>query len=317
MDLAECNLLVTGANGFLGRHVVRAILDAHPGAYVSTPTSADADLRDPPTARALFDDCHPDVVWHLAARCGGIGANQRSPGTFIHDNLLMGVNVIEAARVCNVRRLVLVGTVCSYPGRAPTPLNEDDIWNGYPEETNAAYGIAKRTLMEMARAYSEQYGLSVARPILANLYGSGDNLDPVTSHVIPAMVRKFVEAVANGEDVVTLWGNGTAEREFLYVEDAARALVMCGSHAHAAEAPMNIGGGEPVTIAALAALVAGLCGFTGAIEWDITRPNGQKRRSLSNYRARDIIGFTPSVRLRDGLERTINWYRSSREARAA
>ena len=309
MDLAGRGMLVTGGEGFLGKHLVRAITAR--GEFVSVPARATYDLRDAAQARAMLDESQPQVVWHLAARCGGIGANERAPATFFHDNIVMGANVLEAARVTGVEKVVLVGTTCSYPAAAPVPLDEESLWDGYPEETNAAYGIAKRALLTMAQAYARQHWMCVPCPILANLYGPGDHFETESSHVIPAMIRKFVEAVDDELPVVTLWGTGKPTREFLHVADAARALLLVAEKV-LDEQPVNIPGGPEISIGDLADLIAGLVGYGGAIEWDHSRPDGQRRRALSGGRAWRVLGYEPSVPLNEGLRDTIAWYRAQR-----
>jgi len=303
-------LLVTGGNGFLGRHVL-ARLAAEGCAQVLAPSRQRLDLLEPAAVVAAFRDARPDVVLHLAANVGGIGANQRRPGTFWHDNLLMGVNVLEASRLSGVRRLVVVGTVCAYPKFTPVPFREQDLWSGYPEETNAPYGVAKRALAVGMDAYRREFGLDGAFLLPANLYGPGDHFDLETSHVIPAMIRKCVEAVDAGSEEVVLWGTGTASREFLYVEDAAEALVRAAARIDD-PAPMNLGTGQEVTMRDLAVRVAEATGFAGRFRWDASRPDGQPRRSQDTTEAARRLGWTAKTRLVEGLRATADWYRTHR-----
>jgi GDP-L-fucose synthase len=259
----------------------------------------------------MYEDARPDVVIHLAARVGGIGANQRSPGTFFHDNLLMGALLIEHARRQGLEKFVCVGTVCSYPKFATVPFREDDLWSGYPEETNAPYGIAKKALLVQLQAYRQEFGLRGIYLIPVNLYGPRDNFDPESSHVIPALIRKCVEAVERGDDVIEVWGSGTPTREFLYVEDAADGIVAAAER-YEGEEPVNLGTGREITIRDLATLIAKFTGFHGSFTWNTARPDGQPRRALDVSRARDEFGWTARVPFEEGLEATISWYRESR-----
>lgn len=303
-------VLVTGGYGFLGKAVVRQ-LKTDPGLEVSTFHSAQFDLTDRAQTKALFQAVRPRVVYHLAARCGGIGANQVNPATFFQDNMQMGMNVLEAARDQHVERVVLVGTVCAYPKHTPTPFTEDNLWQGYPEETNAPYGIAKRSLGVLAEAYQRQFGLNVSTAILANLYGPEDNFDLTTSHVIPALIRKFVEAKRTNADTVTLWGSGDPTREFLYVDDAACALKLLAERP--IQAPINVGVGHSISIMGLAILIKDLIGFEGIIHWDTTKPDGQPYRYLDISRA-TALGFTAKISLPEGLKKTIDWYAAKTNA---
>lgn len=250
----------------------------------------------------------PDVVIHLAARVGGIGANRQNPGLYFYANMAMGLNVIEAARRQGVRKVVQVGTICAYPKYTPIPFKEDELWNGYPEETNAPYGIAKKALLTMCQAYRQQYGLNAIYLLPVNLYGPGDNFDPQSSHVIPALIRKFVEAQSAGTDHIVAWGTGGASREFLYVEDAAQAIALATLRYNDPD-PVNIGAGREMTIRDLTALIARLCDFTGRIVWDASQPDGQPRRCLDTSRAREKFGFVAETSLEEGLKKTIEWYR--------
>jgi GDP-L-fucose synthase len=304
-------VVVTGGSGFLGSAVVERLRAAGCDPFV--PRSADYDLTDSDAAARLMRDAAPDLVLHLAARVGGIGANRANPGLFFHDNLLMGVHLIEQARLAGVRKVLVVGTVCAYPKHTPVPFREADLWNGYPEETNAPYGIAKKALLVQAQAYRQQYGLNTIYLLPVNLYGPRDNFDPDSSHVIPALVRKFVEAVEAGRVTVDVWGTGTATREFLYVDDCARALLLAAERYDGAE-PVNVGSGREVSIRELADRIAGLCGFAGQIRWDATKPDGQPRRLLDTSRAAEAFGFTASTPLEAGLAATVEFFRRTRPA---
>jgi GDP-L-fucose synthase len=294
--------LVTGGAGFLGSFLVER-LEAR-GDEVFVPRSDTFDLTSQDDAARLFEQAAPDVVFHLAAEVGGIGANRANPGRYWFANLTMGVNVLEASRRHGVRKLVIAGTVCAYPKFTPTPFSEDELWNGYPEETNAPYGVAKKSILVGAQAYREQYGLDAVFLLPANLYGPRDNFDLETSHVVPALIRKMV----SGKEKVVLWGDGSPTREFLYVEDAADAFVLAADD-YSDPAPLNIGTGAEIAIRDLASEIAGLTGFRGEIVWDLAMPNGQPRRRLDTSRAEELLGFRAKTGLRDGLEQTIAWYR--------
>lgn len=298
-------ILVTGGHGFLGSYVVEKLRAR--GHRVFAPTHSLYDLRDPKHVEAMFDAAHPDKVIHLAASCGGIGANQKNSGKFFYDNILMGVNLMEAARLNGVSKFVQVGTVCSYPKYCPVPFKEEDIWNGYPEITNAPYGIAKRALLTMAQAYREQYNFNAVYLIPTNLYGPRDNFDSETSHVIPALIRKFVDAKRRGDSRIEAWGDGTATREFLYVEDAADAIVYATEQYDGGE-PVNVGSGQEIDIYTLAQIIAIDTGYSGDILFDSSKPNGQPRRRLDCTRALKEFGFTASTPLGEGLRKTVEWY---------
>jgi GDP-L-fucose synthase len=311
-EIAGKRVLVTGGAGFLGRRVV-ARLHERGAAQVVVPRRIDYDLTDQRQADTLFEATRPDLVLHLAAEVGGIGANRANPGRYFFANMAMGLNVVEAARRGGVEKLVQVGTVCSYPKYTSVPFHEDDLWDGYPEETNAPYGIAKKALMVMLRGYREQYGLVGVSLLPVNLYGPEDNFDPVTSHVIPALIRKFVEAAGRGDPAVEVWGTGAASREFLYVDDAARAIILATERYDDPD-PVNVGAGEEITIRDLVELIAKLTGYGGDVVWDPTKPDGQPRRMLDTTRARERFGFTTEVGFEDGLRRTIAWWEDARRS---
>jgi GDP-L-fucose synthase len=296
--------LVTGGGGFLGSHLVERLEAA--GHDVFVPRRRDYDLTRWDDAARMYADAGPEVVFHLAAEVGGIGANRTSPGRYWYANLMMGAHVLELARQHEVRKTIITGTVCSYPKLTPVPFREDELWNGYPEETNAPYGVAKKALLVGAQAYRAQYGLEAILLMPANLYGPRDNFDLESSHVIPALIRKML----NGEDRVVLWGDGSPTREFLYVEDAAEALVLAGERYDGSN-PVNLGTGVETPIRELAETIADLTGFEGEIVWDTSMPNGQPRRQLDASRARELFGFEARTSLREGLERTVAWYREA------
>jgi GDP-L-fucose synthase len=304
-------VLVTGGGGFLGSHLVeRLIADGHD---VVVARSADYDLTSMADTARLFADADAELVFHLAAEVGGIGANRANPGRYWFSNLLMGAHVLEQARLHSTPKLVLTGTICAYPKHAPVPFREDDLWSGYPEETNAPYGIAKKTLLVGAQAYREQYGLNAIYLLPVNLYGPRDNFDLETSHVIPALIRKMVVAEEQGATEIVLWGDGSPTREFLYVDDCVEGLVLAAERYDGAD-PVNLGTGEEISIRDLAALVAELTGYSGEITWDTTKPNGQPRRRLDTSRAAERFGFRARVGLEEGLARTVAWYRAHRAA---
>ena len=303
-------VLVTGGGGFLGSHLVER-LEAQ-GHEVFAARRRDYDLTSMDDAARLFADARPELVYHLAGEVGGIGANRASPGRFWYANLMMGAHVLELARIHAIGKLVIVGTVCSYPKFTPVPFREDDLWQGFPEETNAPYGVAKKAILVGAQAYREQYGLETAFLLPANLYGPRDNFDLQTSHAIPAFIRKMLES--DGE--VVLWGDGSPTRDHLFVEDCVEGLVLAAERWSGPE-PVNIGTGVEISFRELAELVADLTGFEGEIVWDTTMPNGQPRRSLDASRAAELFGFRARTPLRDGLERTVAWYRSTALEHAA
>jgi GDP-L-fucose synthase len=305
MNLVGKRVLLTGGAGFLGRQV-KEVLQSEGVRDIFIPRSKDYDLVEQEAVRRLFSNLAFDVVIHLAARVGGIGANQAHPGSYFYDNHAMGIHLMEEARKAAVEKVVLIGTICAYPKYAPVPFKEEDLWNGYPEETNAPYGLAKKMLLVQSQAYRKEYGLNSIYLLPVNLYGPEDNFDLESSHVIPALIRKFTEAVERGNDTVTLWGDGSPSREFLYVNDAARAIVLA-TKSYDSDEPVNIGSGEEITIKTLADMIKRLIGFEGSITWDTSKPNGQPRRCLDTSRA-SAFGFRSEVGLEAGLRKTIDWY---------
>jgi GDP-L-fucose synthase len=299
-------VMVTGGGGFLGRRVVERLRMAG-ATQVFVPRSEGYDLRTSNgIARALADG-RPDVVIHLAAVVGGIGANRENPGRFFYENAVMGIQLIEQARRAGVAKFVTIGTVCAYPKFTPVPFREDDLWNGYPEETNAPYGLAKKMLLVQGQAYREQYGFNAIYLVPVNLYGPGDNFNPTSSHVIPALIKKCVDAREAGDSFIEVWGTGAASREFLYVDDAAEGIVLAAERYDDGD-PVNLGVGREIAIRDLVALVVRLTGYGGEVRWDSTKPDGQPRRALDTSRARLRFGFTARTSFEDGLRRTVAWY---------
>jgi GDP-L-fucose synthase len=303
---AKRRVVVSGGNGFLGSVVVEKLRAAGCGTIV-VPRSREYDLREKAEALRLYKDARPDVFIHLAAVVGGIGANRANPGRFFHDNAAMGLHAIEAARMAGIEKFVCAGTVCSYPKFTPVPFREENLWNGYPEETNAPYGLAKKMLLVQLQAYREQYGLNGIFLVPVNLYGPRDNFDLESSHVIPALIRKCWEAKQAGEAELVAWGTGTATREFLYVEDAAEAIVR-GAEKYDKPDPVNLGSGEEISIRDLLERIREMTGFDGAVRWDTTKPDGQPRRCLDTSRARQEFGWGARVRLDEGLRNTVEWF---------
>jgi GDP-L-fucose synthase len=302
-------VLVTGGGGFLGRRVVDR-LRALGCAHVIAPRSADYDLRDADEIVRLYDDSRPTVIVHLAAVVGGIGANRERPAEFFYDNLMMGAQLLDRAWRAGIPKFVGIGTVCAYPKFAPVPFSEDDLWNGYPEETNAAYGLAKKMLLVQSQAYRQQYGYNSIFLLPVNLYGPGDNFDPRSSHVIPALIRKCVDAVETGENRIEVWGDGTPTREFLYVDDAAEGILLAAERYNSSE-PVNLGSGTEISIADLVHRIAAAAGFTGEIVFDPSKPNGQPRRQLDVSRAAERFGFRAKTPFAEGLKKTVAWYLES------
>jgi GDP-L-fucose synthase len=302
--------MVTGGGGFLGQAVVRR-LQAGGADQVFVPRSRDYDLRTKDDIDRALADGRPQLVIHLAAVVGGIGANQENPGRFFYENAILGIQLMEQARLTGVEKFVTVGTVCAYPKFTPVPFKEDDLWNGYPEETNAPYGLAKRMLLVQGQAYRQQYGFNSIYLLPVNLYGPGDNFDPRSSHVIPALIKKCVDAIESGTDHIDVWGTGTVSREFLYVDDAAEGIVLAAEKYDSPE-PVNLGVGAEITIRELVELIAEATGFAGEIRWDPTKPDGQPRRALDASRASERFGFLARTLLGDGLAAAIDAYRGKR-----
>lgn len=306
--------MVTGGAGFLGSHVVDVLRARGVGSEnVFVPRKRDYDLVDRDACSKLIRDHAPDVVFHLAARVGGIGANRENPGLFLYENAMMGLQLIEACRLGGVAKVVIAGTICAYPKFAPVPFKEEDLWNGYPEETNAPYGIAKKLLLVQSEAYRQQYGMNSIMLFPVNLYGPRDNFDPKSSHVIPAMILKCLDAIRDGSKEIVLWGDGSPTREFIYVEDAAMGLVLAAERYDSSD-PVNIGTGAEISIKQLAEAIAKATGFDGRIVWDPSKPNGQPRRQLDTTRARERFGFEAKVSLEEGIHRTVAWAREERAA---
>lgn len=296
-------VLVTGGGGFLGSHLVERLRDD--GHEVVVPRRSETDLTDMTQTARLFDVARPDLVYHLAAEVGGIGANRANPGRYWYANLMMGAHVLEQARIHETRKVVIAGTVCAYPKFTPVPFREDELWNGYPEETNAPYGVAKKALLVGATAYRDQYGLDTVFLLPTNLYGPRDNFDLHSSHVIPALIRKMIES----PEEIVLWGDGTPTREYLYVDDCVEGLRLAAER-YGGSDPVNLGTGVETSIRETAEIVADAVGFTGEIRWDTSMPNGQPRRSLDPSRAAELFGFRAQVPLREGIARTVSWYRA-------
>jgi GDP-L-fucose synthase len=308
LPLADKRIVVTGGAGFLGAHVLRR-LEAVGCHEVFVPKHSEYDLTRIDAVERLFDEHGPEVLIHMAAVVGGIGANRSNPGRFFYDNAIMGIQLIETARRREVEKTVVLGTICAYPKYTPVPFREEELWNGYPEETNAPYGLAKKMLLVQCQAYREQYGMNAIFLLPVNLYGPGDNFDLESSHVIPALIRKCVEAVRAGREEIVLWGDGSPTREFLYVEDAAEGIVLATERYDSGE-PVNLGSGVEISIRDLAIRIAELTGFKGQIRWDETKPNGQPRRCLDVSRAERAMGFRSRTSFDDGLRKTIEWYLS-------
>ena len=309
---AEKSVVVTGGAGFLGRRVV-AELEKRGARNVFVPRRQDYNLVEHSNVVRLYEDARPDLVIHLAARVGGIGANQLNPGLFFYENLMMGVQLMEVGRLAGLQKFVALGTICAYPKFTPTPFKEEDLWNGYPEETNAPYGLAKKMLLVQSQAYRQQYNFNSIYLLPVNLYGPGDNFDPASSHVIPAMILKTENARLAGRKEIELWGSGEPTREFLYVDDAARAIVLAAERYNGPE-PVNIGSGREISIRDLAHLVAEATGFKGSFKWDTSRPDGQPRRALDTSRAAALFDFRAETPLEAGIKKVVEWYRETRNS---
>ncbi len=305
----DLTILVTGGAGFLGSAVVKALTDRG-FTRLFIPRKAEYDLTRESDVTRLYRDTRPSVVIHLAALVGGIGANQQNPGRFFYDNLLMGAFLMEHARLVGVQKFVAIGTVCSYPKFTPVPFREEDLWNGYPEETNAPYGLAKKMLLVQSQAYRAQYGFNSIFLIPVNLYGPGDHVDPNRSHVIPALIKKSFDAIKDGRKELVVWGDGTPTREFLYVDDAAEGIALALERYEKSE-PVNLGSSSEITIKNLVSVITSLTGFEGQVVWDTTKPNGQPRRRLDTSRAERAFGFKARVPLKEGLRKTIDWYKAT------
>jgi GDP-L-fucose synthase len=317
VDLKRKRIVVTGGAGFLGSAVVARLIDqgSLPDNVISI-RKAEFDLVHEEDVKRLYRVHHPDIVIHLAAVVGGIGANRKHPGSFYYQNMIMGALLMEHARLVGVEKFVAIGTICAYPKFTPVPFREEELWNGYPEETNAPYGIAKKALLVQAQAYRAEYGFNGVYLLPVNLYGPGDNFDPESSHVIPALIKKFIDAEDRGDDTVEIWGTGRATREFLYVDDAARGIVLATERLETSD-PVNLGAGFEISIKHLAELIARLTGFTGTLVWNTSQPDGQPRRSLDTSRAAEVFGFRATTTFEAGLQRTIAWYRAERTLAAS
>ena len=310
--LSGKRVTVTGGTGFLGKYVVEK-LEGRGCRDIFLPRSRDYNLVDNDAVKKLYRDARPDIIIHLAAVVGGIGANRENPGKFFYDNLMMGVQMIEQGRLSNIEKFLALGTVCAYPKFTPVPFKEESIWDGYPEETNAPYGLAKKMLLVQSQSYRQQYGFNSIFLLPANLYGPGDNFDPGSSHVIPALIKKAFDAKDSGENRIVVWGTGKATREFLYVEDAAEGVVLAAEKYNKSE-PVNLGAGFEISIRELVEQICELSGFDGKLEWDTAQPDGQPRRMLDTTKAKKEFGFTAKTNLKDGLKKTIEWYKKHWES---
>ena len=310
LNLATKRICVTGGAGFLGTHLIRRLKE-HGAREIFVPQYPEYDLVREADIIRLIDTAKPDIIIHLAAKVGGIGANREKPGEFFYDNLMMGVQLIHQSWLKGVEKFVAIGTICAYPKYTPIPFKEEDLWNGYPEETNAPYGLAKKMLLVQSQSYREQYGYNSIFLLPVNLYGPGDNFNPASSHVIPALIRKYLEAKEQGANEIVAWGDGSPTREFIYVEDAAEGIALATQKYNSSE-PVNIGSSFEISIKDLTETIARLTGFNGSIRWDTTKPNGQPRRKLDTTRAREAFGFEAKTDFEEGLKRTIAWYANER-----
>ncbi|MDY7031817.1 MAG: GDP-L-fucose synthase [Thermodesulfobacteriota bacterium] len=303
---SDQQVVVTGGSGFLGSHVIEKLRERG-ASYIFAPRSSEYNLTKEEDILRLYEEKKPNIVIHLAAVVGGIGANRENPGRFFYENMIMGIQLIEQARIFKVDKFVAIGTICAYPKYTPVPFKEENIWDGYPEETNAPYGIAKKAMLVQLQAYRSQYGLNGIYLLPVNLYGPGDNFDPKSSHVIPALIKKCIDAKKNSEKEITVWGTGRATREFLYVEDAAEGILLATEHYNGDE-PVNLGAGFEISIKDLVYKIVEITGFTGEVVWDKTKPDGQPRRMLDTSRAKEYFGFQAKTPFEIGLRNTINWY---------
>ena len=310
LNLATKRICVTGGAGFLGTHLIRRLKE-HGAREIFVPQYPEYDLVREADIIRMIDTAKPDIIIHLAAKVGGIGANREKPGEFFYDNLMMGVQLIHQSWMKGVEKFVAIGTICAYPKYTPIPFKEEDLWNGYPEETNAPYGLAKKMLLVQSQSYREQYGYNSIFLLPVNLYGPGDNFNTASSHVIPALIRKFLEAQEQGSSEIVAWGDGSPTREFIYVEDAAEGIALATERYNSSE-PVNIGSSFEISIKDLTETIARLTGFNGTIRWDTSKPNGQPRRKLDTTRAREAFGFEAKTDFEDGLKRTIDWYANER-----
>jgi GDP-L-fucose synthase len=312
---SDKRVLVTGGSGFLGSRVVAMLREMGP-AEISIPRKNTCNLVEQSSVERIYKDTRPDIVIHLAAHVGGIGANRMNAGSFFYDNLMMGAQLLEYARRAGVGKFVAIGTICAYPKFTPVPFKEEDLWIGYPEETNAPYGLAKKMMLVQSQAYRQQYGYNSIFLLPVNLYGPGDNFDPESSHVIPAVIRKCVEAVRNGDSKITLWGTGVATREFLHVDDAARGILLAAERYNSSD-PVNLGAGMEISIRDLTVRIAEMSGFHGELIWDSTKPDGQPRRSLDITKAENLFGFRAQIPFEDGLRQTIEWFKQHSQSQNA
>jgi GDP-L-fucose synthase len=302
-------ITITGGKGFLGKHLIKAF-ETRGYDHILVADLPDYNLIRPEDIRRLYDEQRPDVVIHLAAKVGGIGFNQENPGSLFYENIMMGVQLLHEAYLRKISKFVALGTICAYPKFTPVPFKEDDLWNGYPEETNAPYGVAKKALLVQGQAYRQQYGFNAVHLLPVNLYGPGDNFDPASSHVIPALIKKVIDAREAGQSFIDVWGTGSASREFLFVRDAAEGIALAADRYDEPD-PVNLGNGREITIRALTELICELCDFAGELRWDSSKPDGQPRRCLDTSRAKERFGWAATTEFRDGLHETISWYEKS------